>query len=133
VSARLAGRGGAARPIADARRLKVEDVEPALRRSRASKADEDVAPRYRVGHRVITRNIHPLGHTRLPRYARGKRGVVAIDHGVWVFPDTAGNGLGRKPQHCYSVRFEARELWGETATSRDAIYIDLWDDHLEPV
>ena len=51
---------------------------------------------------------------------------------MWVFPDSAGNGLGRKPQHCYSVRFEARELWGDQSTSRDAIYIDLWDDHLEP-
>ena len=78
VAARLLGRGGQARPVADARMLKVEDVEPALRRSRASKADEEVAPRYRVGDRVITRNIHPLGHTRLPRYARSKRGVVAL-------------------------------------------------------
>jgi nitrile hydratase subunit beta len=119
--------------VAGARMLKVDEVEPALRRSRASKADEDVAPRHRVGDRVVTRNINPLGHTRLPRYARSKHGVVALDHGVWVFPDTAGNGLGRKPQHCYSVRFESRELWGDAAaTARDAIYIDLWDDHLEP-
>ena len=132
VAARLLGRRGEARPVADARMLKVGDVEPALRKSRASKADEEIAPRYRVGDRVITRNINPLGHTRLPRYARSKRGVVALDHGVWVFPDSAGNGLGRKPQHCYSARFEARELWGDEATSRDAIYIDLWDDHLEP-
>ena len=50
---------------------------------------------------------------------------------MWVFPDTAGNGLGRKPQHCYSVRFTARELWGETAPARDAVHVDLWDDHLE--
>ena len=132
VAARLLGRRGEARPVADARMLKVGDVEPALRMSRASKADDEVAPRYQIGDRVITRNINPLGHTRLPRYARSKRGVVALDHGVWVFPDSAGNGLGRTPQHCYSVRFEARELWGDQSTSRDAIYIDLWDDHLEP-
>jgi nitrile hydratase len=112
--------------------LAARDVETALRKSRTSKADEDVAPRYKVGDRVVTKNIHPLGHTRLPRYARGKRGVVTLDHGVWVFPDSAGNGLGRKPQHCYAVRFEARELWGDTATPRDAVYVDLWDDHLEP-
>jgi nitrile hydratase len=108
------------------------DVETALRKSRASKADEDVAPRYKVGDTVRTVNINPLGHTRLPRYARGKHGVVAIDHGVWVFPDTAGNGLGRKPQHCYAVRFTARELWGEGAPGRDTVCIDLWDDHLVP-
>jgi nitrile hydratase subunit beta len=118
-------------PVAGGRVLAARDVEKALRTSRTSKADEDVPPRYKVDDRVVTRTINPLGHTRLPRYARGKSGVVALDHGVWVFPDTAGNGLGRKPQHCYSVRFEARELWGDAASARDAVYIDLWDDHLE--
>jgi nitrile hydratase subunit beta len=119
-------------PVADGGVLAARDVERALRTSRTSKADEDVPPRHKPGDHVVSRNIHPLGHTRLPRYARGKRGVVALDHGVWVFPDTAGNGLGRKPQHCYSVRFEACELWGDAASARDAVYIDLWDDHLEP-
>jgi nitrile hydratase len=118
-------------PVTGFRLLAAGDVETALRKSRTSKADEDVAPRYKVGDRVVTKNIHPLGHTRLPRYARGKRGLVTLDHGVWVFPDAAGNGLGRNPQHCYAVRFEARELWGEAATGRDAVYVDLWDDHLE--
>jgi nitrile hydratase beta subunit len=121
-----------AAPVPDLRQLAARDVEKALRTSRTSKADEEVPPRYKVGDRVVTANIHPLGHTRLPRYARGKRGVVTLDHGVWVFPDTAGNGLGRKPQHCYSVRFEARELWGDAAGGGDAVYIDLWDDHLQP-
>ena len=121
----------AAPPPAGLRALQAKDVETALRRSRTSKADEDVPPRFTVGDRVLTKNIHPLGHTRLPRYARGRRGVVALDHGVWVFPDAAGNGLGRKPQHCYSVRFTARELWGETAPARDVVHVDLWDDHLE--
>ena len=132
VAARLIDRMGSAKPVAGARVLKAVDVDAALRNSRTSKADEDVAPRYKMGDHVMTRNINPIGHTRLPRYARGKRGVVALDHGVWVFPDTAGNGLGRKPQHCYSVRFEAKDLWGAEAPSRDSVYIDLWDDHLEP-
>jgi nitrile hydratase subunit beta len=132
VDAREKDAASPAVPVAGGRILAARDVEKALRTSRTSKADEPVAPRYAVGDTVLTRNIHPTGHTRLPRYARGKRGVVSLDHGVWVFPDTAGNGLGRKPQHCYSVRFEARALWGESATSRDAVYIDLWDDHLDP-
>jgi nitrile hydratase len=108
------------------------DVEAELRKSRASKADEDIPPRFNVGDRVHTVNVNPIGHTRLPRYARDKRGLVTLDHGVWVFPDTNGSGRGRKPQHCYSVRFEARELRGADAGSCDAIYIDLWDDHLVP-
>ncbi len=120
----------AASPPADMRMLPAKQVEEALRRSRASKADEDVAPRLKVGDHVVTKNINPRGHTRLPRYARGKRGVVALDHGVWVFPDTAGNGRGRSPQHCYSVRFTGRELWGDEAPARDVVHVDLWDDHL---
>jgi len=47
-------------------------------------------------------------------------------------PGHRRNGLGRKPQHCYTVRFTARELWGDDAPARDAVHIDLWDDHLEP-
>ena len=133
MAARLIGRGGVApTPVSGVRILAARDVEAALRTSRTSKADEDVAPRYKAGDRVVTRNINPLGHTRLPRYARGKRGEVVLDHGVWVFPDSAGNGLGRKPQHCYSVRVTARELWGPEAPARDAVHLDLWDDHLEP-
>jgi len=119
-------------PAAGVRVLAARDVEAALRKSREAKADDDVPPRFNVGDLVRTVNINPVGHTRLPRYARDKRGAVALDHGVWVFPDTNGTGRGRKPQHCYSVRFEACELWGAGAGSRDAIYIDLWDDHLVP-
>jgi nitrile hydratase accessory protein len=39
-------------------------------------------PRFAVGDAVVTRHSHPHGHTRLPRYARGKRGVIARFHGV---------------------------------------------------
>jgi len=128
-------KGGAletAVPAAGVRVLAARDVEAELRKSRASKADEDVPPRFNVGDRVRTVNINPIGHTRLPRYARDKRGVVTLDHGVWVFPDANGSGRGRKPQHCYSVSFQAGELWGTDGGPRDAIYIDLWDDHLVP-
>jgi len=88
--------------------------------------------RYAKGSRVRARNLNPSGHTRLPRYVRGKAGVVARDWGVFVFPDTNAHHAGTKPQHCYSVSFEARELWGKSA-SRERLYIDLWEDYLEPL
>lgn len=91
-----------------------------------------VAPRFKVGQRVRARNVHPAGHTRLPRYTRGKLGRIERDHGVYVFPDTNAHFRGEQPQHVYSVRFAARELWGEQARPRDAVYVDLWDDYLEP-
>jgi nitrile hydratase subunit beta len=91
-----------------------------------------VAPHFKAGQRVRARNINPVGHTRLPRYARGKVGRVYLDHGVYVFPDTNAHFLGEKPQHVYSVRFAARELWGEQAAPQDSVYVDMWDDYLEP-
>jgi len=102
-----------------------------LNRGIASNRDPAVRPSFKVGQRVRARNINPTGHTRLPRYARGKAGVVMRDHGVYVFPDTNAHFQGEKRQHVYSVRFTARELWGDGASQRDSVYIDMWDDYLE--
>lgn len=102
-----------------------------LSRGIPSSTDPKVRPLFKVGERVRARNIHPTGHTRLPRYARGKVGVVFRDHGVYVFPDTNAHAQGEKRQHVYSVRFTARELWGKTASARDSVHLDLWDDYLE--
>lgn len=112
--------------------LKAESVEKVLRESPGARLGADVRPRFKPGDRVVARNVHPVGHTRLPRYARGRRGVIDRDHGVFIFADTHAMGLAPKPQHLYSVRFSARELWGPPASARDAVYIDLWDDHLAP-
>lgn len=90
-----------------------------------------IAARFKAGQSVRARNINPTGHTRLPRYARGKRGTIVKDHGVFVFPDTDVHDLGEKPQHEYTVRFTARELWGDQASPRDSVYIDMWEDYLE--
>ena len=83
------------------------------------------------GQRVRARNINPETHTRLPRYVRGKSGAVERDHGVFVFPDTNAQGQGEKPQHVYSVRFIARELWGDQANPKDTVVVNLWDDYLD--
>jgi nitrile hydratase subunit beta len=87
---------------------------------------------FRVGQSVRARNINPPTHTRLPRYARGKTGVVVRDHGIFVFPDSNALLRGEKPQHLYGVHFTARELWGVKAKPKDSVYLDLWDDYLEP-
>jgi nitrile hydratase subunit beta len=89
-------------------------------------------PRFAPGEVVITRNIHPRGHTRLPRYARGKRGVIAAQRGTHVFPDSNAHGLGEQPQPLYTVRFDARELWGEAAEPNHHVHLDLWESYLIP-
>jgi nitrile hydratase beta subunit len=112
--------------------LTVEKIPTALANRINASREVKVAPRFKAGQRVRARNMHPVGHTRLPRYARGKFGTIDRDHGVFVFPDTNSQFLGEKPQHVYSVRFAARELWGQQAAPTDSVYVDMWDDYLEP-
>jgi nitrile hydratase subunit beta len=92
---------------------------------------EGAAPRFAVGDPVITRNVHPTGHTRLPRYARGKRGTIYAVRGCYVYPDTHAHGRGEQPQPMYTVSFEGEELWGPSAEPREHVYIDLWEPYLE--
>jgi nitrile hydratase beta subunit len=120
---------GAARatpPVRPADALAIATIRPSARR------DVEVSPGFKIGERVRARNINPVSHTRLPRYARGKPGTITRDHGVFVFPDTNALFLGEKPQHVYSVRFSARDLWGDEAAPQDTVYLDLFDDYLEP-
>ncbi len=132
IAARLAGRPAPlAPPPPGLRVLRPPDVPKALQNRRAARMDDAVPARFKAGDHVLTKNMNPIGHTRLPRYARGRRGVVDRDHGVFVFPDASAAGRGRQPQHCYSVRFASRELWGPEAPERDAIYIDLFEPYLE--
>ena len=87
--------------------------------------------RFREGDRVVARNLNPSGHTRLPRYVRGKRGVIHRDWGTYIFADSNAHLAGERAQHVYSVTFAARELWGKDAPARDTLRIDLWEDYLE--
>jgi len=89
-----------------------------------------LTPRFKPGDRVVARNLNPPGHTRLPRYVRGKPGTISRVHGTFVYPDTNAHHGGEQPQPVYCVRFAARDLWGP-ATTRDSLYVDLWEDYLE--
>lgn len=90
-------------------------------------------PRFRVGDRVRATNVHPTGHTRLPRYIRGKAGLIDRFHGVHVFPDANAHGRGEQPRALYSVRFTGEELWGASAEPGQELLIDLFEPYLEPV
>ena len=121
--------GGSAPPAGAIDRLPRTPERPA---GEPNEPVADVAQRFAVGDPVVTRNVHPSTHTRLPRYARGKRGVIQLVHGVQIFPDPHAHGRGECAQVLYNVRFEARELWGESAEPRQQVSIDLWESYLEP-
>jgi nitrile hydratase beta subunit len=123
-----AGRSlGPAKPVT---RLLAADVPQALSRGAPTLRTSDVAARFSVGDWVKTINAHPVGHTRLPRYCRGRIGTVASVHGVHIFPDTNATGAGEQPTWLYSVRFDARVLWGPD-TSASSVFVDLWEPYLE--
>lgn len=92
----------------------------------------NVTRRFHVGGRVRARNIHPVEHTRLPRYVRGRAGDITELRGVQALPETNVYGAGAHAQAVYCVRFAARELWGDQASPRDSVYLDLWEAYLEP-
>jgi nitrile hydratase beta subunit len=123
------GRADPAAPKATPR-LMAEAVTPAMT-TPGSYLREGRAPMFAVGETVRARNLHPAGHTRLPRYVRDHLGVVTALHGAHVFPDANAHGRGEDPQPLYTVRFAARELWGSGANPHDSVSLDLWESYLE--
>ena len=93
----------------------------------------DRAPRFATGDDVVARADHPTGHTRLPRYVRGKTGRIESVYDAYVFPDTNAHDRGEEPQHVYSVAFDGRELWGADAEPGTSVRLDLFESYLEPL
>ncbi len=112
--------------------LTIEDVRKFYKNPRPARLDVEVETRFKPGDEIFTRNINPPGHTRIPRYARAKRGLIVEDRGVYHFADARAHGIDAEPQHCYSVKFTARELWGPEAPAKDCLYIDLWEEYMDP-
>jgi hypothetical protein len=88
--------------------------------------------KFKIGDKVRCKNIHPTTHTRLPRYVRGHVGVIELNHGTHVFPDTVSIDGEENPQWLYTVVFTSQELWGDDADPTIKISIDAFEPYLEP-
>lgn len=112
--------------------LAAADVPAVLKRG--GPCDRPVAAprRFEAGDRVRTKNINPVGHTRLPRYARARTGTVEAVREGFVLPDTNAHGRGENPEWVYTVVFDAAEIWGEGADPTLTVSIDAWESYLEP-
>jgi nitrile hydratase subunit beta len=117
-------------PNALPRRLDAGAVAARLARGGSTQRTLPGSPRFASGDAVRTRNVNPPGHTRLPRYCRGKPGTVVAVHGAHVYPDVNARGDGEDPQWLYTVRFAARDLWG-LDTSATAVHVDCFEPYLE--
>lgn len=126
-----AGRSlGPGRPVA--RILAAADVADSLGRGAPTNRDAPHAALFHVGDRVRAKNMHPLTHTRLPRYVRGHVGTVTAVHGFHVFPDNNAHELGEDPQWLYTVCFDGFELWGAEADPTVTVSVDAFEPYLEP-
>lgn len=118
-----------------ARVLQAADVDASLARGTPTARPAQAPARFAVGARVRARNMHPQGHTRLPRYVRGHTGTIALVHGAHVFADShASRALPpfpEQPQWLYTVVFGAQELWGAQADAAVQVSVDAWESYLE--
>jgi nitrile hydratase subunit beta len=112
--------------------LEAENVPAAMARGGSTQRPAVGPAHFAVGDRVGTRTMHPAGHTRLPRYARGKSGVVERVNGAHVLPDSNAHDGGENPEWLYTVRFTGTELWGPDADPTLTVSIDAWESYLEP-
>jgi nitrile hydratase len=133
VGAREVAEGHALEPAKALTRGKftIGDVERVMVRGKFGREAKALA-KFKPGDKVRAKNMHPLTHTRLPRYVRGHVGVVERDHGCQVFPDTAAIEAGENPQWLYTVVFDGRELWGTDTDPTIKVSIDAFEPYLEP-
>ncbi len=132
VSAKEVSAGTAlTKPVAITRILKGPDVAAVLAHGTPCRREAEAPQRFKAGDQVRTIAAHIQTHTRLPRYAFGKLGKIESVRGVFVFPDANAHGRGEQPQWCYTVAFEARELWGAAAEPGHSVSIDAFEPYLE--
>lgn len=112
--------------------LKAADVPAVLARGGPCDRPVSTPPKFAAGDRVRARNMHPVGHTRLPRYVRGHVGVVDAVRGGFVLPDTNAHGRGENPEWVYTVVFAGRDLWGDGSDPTLSVSVDAWESYLEP-
>jgi nitrile hydratase len=124
-------REAAAPPAATAAAVALAPQRDAARPRSRFRREVDRPPLLHPGDAVRARNLHPSGHTRLPRYVRGKRGRVETIYAAYVFPDTHAHDLGEEPQYLYCVAFEGEELWGPQAEPGTSVRLDLFEPYLE--
>lgn len=125
------GRGEEA-PRSVERTMAMADVEAATVRPSFFRPQQQ-APRFKTGDRVRTRNIHPTGHTRLPRYARDKEGWVESVHGCHAYPDAIVAGDLAASAWLYTVVFDGRQLWGDDADPQLSVSVEAFEPYLRHV
>ena len=108
-----------------------QDVTPAIRRGGSTERKPPAPALFKLGDKVRMKDIHPVTHTRLPKYVRGRVGTIELNHGCHVFPDVNSLDKGEDPHWLYTVRFDGPELWGAGTDPTLSVSVDAWESYLE--
>lgn len=119
------------RPVPLPRKSSAEAVPTILTKGAPSERQPATPALFETGDLVRAKVMNPAGHTRLPRYLRGRAGRIERILGAHVFPDHNAHGGGENPQWLYSVAFAAMDVWGLQARPGDEVLADLWEPYLE--
>ena len=137
VSAHELHTGAMSAPALPVRVIAADQVDAAMARGTSAERPVRAPARFEVGQRVRARQMHPTGHTRLPRYVRGHIGTVQAVRGVHVLPDRhTAHPPTSEAEHgdwLYTVVVDARDLWGAQADPTVRVSVDAWESYLEPV
>ncbi len=108
--------------------LRADKVWPTLRKGGSARMVDKGKARFKVGDSIVAKQFNHSGHIRLPEYVQGCQGIIAADHGMFIFPDRHAERV-KEAQRLYSVRFEAAEVWNDLSR-RDAVYVDLFESYM---
>jgi hypothetical protein len=84
-------------------------------------------PKFKVGDKVVVRELPVLFYTRTQEYLRGAKGEIAVvSYESPAAEDETWDGAEQKPEWFYIVRFNLSELWhGYTGPSNDTLQTEI--------
>jgi nitrile hydratase len=122
-------------PVNVSKVLTRDSVDAALKAGSPTERPIDQPALFKVGQKVRALNMHPQGHTRLPRYVRGHVGTIVSLHGGHVMPDQhtlrALPPFHVRVEWLYTVVFEGPTLWGSDSDPTLEVTVDAWQSYLE--
>jgi nitrile hydratase subunit beta len=94
------------------------------------RANVKTREKFKIGDRVRVRTEHVSGHVRAPGYIRGKTGVVVGISPAYPFPDAHAHGVEAEDEPTYDVRFNAEELWPNSADPAH-VHVGVFESYLD--
>lgn len=105
---------------------------PLASESAPGRANVETRQVLKPGDKVRVKTDYVPGHVRMPGYIRGKTGVVVNISPAYPFPDAHAHGVEAADEPTYDVRFDAQELWPNSADPA-SVHVGVFESYLERI